>query len=295
MLRKTPAALAAACLIAPTTALAQSGFPATVKAENGKITVKKRPKRIVILSASHTETVFKIGAGRQVIAVDDQSNFPSRAPDTKLSSFRPNAEAVARYKPDLVITSTDGNKLLPSLRRLKIPTLYAPSPEFIGGAYAQMRQIGILTGRRSSAERLVRSMKRQINSVVASVPRGRRLSFFHELDPSLYSPTSATFIGRVYALFGLRNIADQAKDGGAFPQLSNEFVIAADPDFIVLADTKCCGQSAATVKRRPGWSSMTAVKRGRVVALNDDIPSRWGPRIVEFVRQVGRIITRARG
>jgi iron complex transport system substrate-binding protein len=294
MLKRSLAVLAAICLFAPA-AEAKRAFPVTVDAANGKVTVKKRPKRIVILSASHTETAFELGAGRQVIAVDDQSNFPRRAPDTKLSSFRPNAEAVARYKPDLVITSTDANKLLSSMQRLKIPTLYAPSPTFIGHAFEQMRQIGSVTGHRPAANRLVRRMQRRIGSIVASVPRGRTLSFFHELDPSLYSPTSATFIGRVYALFGLRNIADEGDEGGAFPQLSNEFVIASDPDFIVLADTKCCGQSAATVRRRPGWSSMTAVERGRVIALNDDIPSRWGPRIVAFVRQVGRIIREVRG
>ncbi len=293
MLKRSLAVFAAVCLFAP--AAEAKRFPVTVDAANGKVTVKKRPKRIVILSASHTESAFKIGAGKQVIAVDDQSNFPRRAPDTKLSSFRPNAEAVARYKPDLVITSTDANKLLSSMQRLKIPTLYARARRFRGPGCEQRRKSGSVTGHGPAANRHIRRMQRRIDSIVASVPRGRTLSFFHELDPSLYSPTSATFIGRVYSLFGLRNIADEADKGGAFPQLSNEFVIASDPDFVVLADTKCCGQSAATVKRRPGWSSMTAVERGRVIALNDDIPSRWGPRIVDFVRQVGRIIRRVRG
>jgi iron complex transport system substrate-binding protein len=265
----------------------------TVHPANGAVTIKKKPHRIVVLSPSATETVFKIGAGRQVIAVDDQSNYPSGAPQTKLSSYRPNAEAVASYKPDLVITSTDSNKLLPALAKLKIPTIYEPAPSRIRGAYTQMAQIGAATGHGHAAAVLVRSMQRRIALAVASVPSGPAVSFFHELSPDGYSATSKTFIGRVYGLFGLRNIADKAS--GDYPQLSGEYVIAANPQFIVLADTKCCKESAKTVARRPGWSSITAVKKHRVFALNDDIPSRWGPRIVNFVELIGRIVRRVRG
>jgi iron complex transport system substrate-binding protein len=287
------------CLIVSLAAVPAAGaaqrraFPVTVHAANGAVTVKKKPRRVVILSPTATETVFKIGAGSQVIAVDDQSNYPRRAPQTALSSYRPNAESVARYKPDLVITSTAANRLLPALKRLGIQTLLEPAATHIGGAYEQMKQIGSATGHRPAADRLIRSMKRGIERARRSVPRGSAISFFHELSPSLYSATSATFVGRVYSLFGLRNIADAA--GGDYPQLSAEYVIAADPRFIVLADTRCCDQSLRTVARRPGWNHLEAVRRGHVFALDDDIPSRWGPRIVDFVRSVARMVRRVRG
>ena len=109
----------------------------------------------------------------------------------------------------------------------------------------------------------------------------------HELDKSLYTATSKTFIGQLYAQLGLKNIADAAdKDASGYPQLSAEYIVKADPDLIFLADTRCCGQTARTVAARDGWDGLTAVKTGGVVELDDDVASRWGPRVVDFLRTV---------
>ena len=281
----------------PGTAVAKSHatFPVTVAAANGKVTIQHRPSRVISLSPTATETLFAIGAGRQVVAVDDQSNYPAKAPRTRLSGYRPNAEAVAKYRPDLVVTASTTNKLLPALKKLRIPVMLEPAATHIGGAYEQMRQIAAATGHRAAAAALIRRMKRRIAAAVATVPRGRALSVFHELSPDYYSATSRTFVGRVYSLFGLRNIADKAATAGNdYPQLSGEYVLASDPDLVVLSDTICCKQSVATVGKRPGWSSMTAVKRGQVIGVSDDIASRWGPRIVDFVQVVARAVRRAR-
>jgi iron complex transport system substrate-binding protein len=127
-------------------------------------------------------------------------------------------------------------------------------------------------------------MQQRIKAAVASTPH-ENLTVFHELSPDLYSAKSDTFIGRVYALFGLKNIADAAP-GTDYPQLSAEYVVAANPDVIVLADSRCCGQSKATVSARPGWSGIAAVKTGTIVRVDDSIASRWGPRVVDYVRAV---------
>jgi iron complex transport system substrate-binding protein len=134
----------------------------------------------------------------------------------------------------------------------------------------------------------VRSMKARIAAAVASArPSGSRLSVYHELTTDYYSATSQTFIGQVYGLFGLRNIADGADGSGSgYPKLAGEYIIAANPDLIVLADSKCCGQSYETVAARPGWSTIKAVRTRRVVRGDDDVVSRWGPRIVGFVSLV---------
>ena len=134
-----------------------------------------------------------------------------------------------------------------------------------------------------------------ITAAVKSVPR-RRLSVYHELTPDYYSATSKTFIGRIYKLFGLRNIADAADSSGTgFPQLSAEYIISADPSLIVLADTRCCAQSAKAVGNRPGWAGLAAVRRGNVIGIDDSVASRWGPRIVQFVRAVGKALRRHGG
>ena len=289
----------AVCVALGSTALASAGsaaagpFPATITVSNGKVTVPKRPSRIVSLSPTATETLFAIGAGPQVVAVDDQSDFPKAAPRTALSGFTPNVEAIAGYRPDLVVISFDPKGLSEALGRLGIPVVHQNAAATLPGAYQQIRQLGKMTGHTAEAARVVAGMKRRIGSIVAktrATATGRTV--YHELDPTLYTVTSSTFVGRVYAMFGLRNIADAAKGGTDYPQLSPEYVVSADPDLIVLADTVCCGQKAQTVAARPGWSRIAAVRTGSVVRLDDSIASRWGPRLVNLVRAVGTALER---
>ncbi|MCA1670665.1 MAG: ABC transporter substrate-binding protein, partial [Actinobacteria bacterium] len=118
-------------------------------------------------------------------------------------------------------------------------------------------------------------------------------TYYHELDQTYFSVTSDTFIGQVYSLVGLRNIAGEAKGAGSqYPQLSAEFIIKSDPDIIFLADTKCCDQTAATVSKRPGWGGIDAVENEAIVELDDDIASRWGPRVVDYLRAVVEAISK---
>jgi cobalamin transport system substrate-binding protein len=263
-------------------------FPVTLTAANGKVTIPERPGRIISLSPTSTESLFAIGAGGQVVAVDDQSDYPPTAPRTKLSGYTPNAEAIAGYRPDLVVLSGNENNIIGALRKLGIPVLLHPAADDLEGAYRQIEQLGLATGHRRDAGRLVTRLKARIGALVKSTRVSPRPLFvYHELSPDGYSATSKTFIGRVYGLFGLRNVADKADSAGSgYPQLSAEYLVAADPDLIVLADTVCCEQTAASVAARPGWDGVAAVRNGAVVEVDDSLASRWGPRIVEFVRAV---------
>jgi iron complex transport system substrate-binding protein len=250
------------------------------------------PHRIISLSPTATESLFAIGAGKQVVAVDDQSDYPRRAPRTGLSGYTPNVEAIAGYRPDLVILSGNPNDVLGGLRKLGIRVLLQPAVKDLAGTYAEIRQLGAVTGHTKSAKTLANRMKSAIAKSVKSVPK-RRLSVYHELDPTYYSATSQTFIGRIYKLFGLRNIADAADStASGYPQLSGEYIISQNPGLIVLADTRCCGQSAATVANRPGWSGVAAVRSHRVVGIDDSVASRWGPRVVNFVQAVANALKR---
>ena len=252
------------------------------------------PHRIVSLSPTATESLFAIGAGSQVIAVDDQSDYPKQAPRTKLSGFTPNVEAIAAYKPDLVVVSFNPKGLTDALAKIGIKFVLQTPASTLGQAYAQIRQLGALTGHASAARALTVKMQRQIAGIVAArKSKGSGKSVYTELDPTFFSATSKTFIGRIYQLFGLRNIADAAdKTGSGYPQLSAEYVIEQNPDLLVLADTVCCGQTAATVAARPGWSDIRAVRTGSVIRLNDSIASRWGPRLVQLVQALGRALAR---
>ncbi|HNJ98178.1 MAG TPA: DUF2155 domain-containing protein, partial [Ilumatobacteraceae bacterium] len=112
------------------------------------------------------------------------------------------------------------------------------------------------------------------------------LTYYHELDPTLYTVTSNSFVGQVYALFGLTSIADGVEEGNDYPQLNAEFLINANPDLIILADANWSGESPETVAARDGWADVAAVKNGSVIVIDDDIASRWGPRLVDFVKAV---------
>jgi iron complex transport system substrate-binding protein len=263
-------------------------FPVTVTAANGDVTVGARPERIVSLSPVATEILFAIGAGDRVVAVDSASDFPAEAPTTDLSGFDPNIESLAQFDPDLVVITFDPGELISGLDALGVPALLQPSALGLDDAYSQIEQLGAATGNLAEAAALVASMQSDMAELAAMVPeRPQPLTYYFELDPTLYTVTTSTFAGEILALAGMESIADAA-DGAAsgFPQLSEEFILDANPDVIVLADTVCCGQDAETVTARPGWAALSAVSAGRVVAIDDSLASRWGPRVVDFLAVV---------
>jgi iron complex transport system substrate-binding protein len=254
-------------------------------------TTHRYPHRIISLSPTATEDLFAIGAGKQVVAVDNQSDYPARAPRTTLSGVTPNVEAIANYHPDVVVISYDPGNFATQLKQLGIKVVSVAAATNLKQAYDEILRLGRITGHHRGAKAVVHSMRTRLAAIVRSVPASRRhLRVYHELDETYYSVTSNTFIGSVYKLFGFRDIADAAGGAsGGYPQLSGEYIIAKNPQIIVLADTKCCQQSYATVSSRPGWSTVSAVQHHRVVDANDDVASRWGPRIVQFARTVARI------
>ncbi|MFN2526476.1 MAG: helical backbone metal receptor [Actinomycetota bacterium] len=262
-------------------------FPVTIRAANGALEIAARPKRIVSLSPTATEMLFAVGAGDQVIAVDDQSDYPPGVPTTELSGFEPNVEAIARYEPDLVLAESDHPALKP-LGKLKIPLLVQPAAKTLADTYAQIEQTGVATGHIAEAAEQVATMRSEIERILEAIPTFEEApSYYHELDPTYFSVTSDTFIGHVYKLAGLRNIADKAdKAGSGYPQLSAEYIVEANPDLIFLADSECCNQTPGRVAARPGWDQIAAVKNDAVIVVGDDVSSRWGPRVVEFLQVV---------
>lgn len=279
----------------PPTTAAATGFPVTINAANGAVTIEGRPEAIVSLAPALTEMLAAIGALEQVVAVDDQSNYPTNLPITDLSGFTPNIEAIVSYEPDLVVVSNDIDGMVGALQSLDIPVLLLPAAITLEDVYAEIEQLGAATGQVAESLALTASMKSEIDSLVSGfVAPAEPVTYYHELDPELFSVTSSTFIGSIYSLFGLVNIADPAdSDGFGYPQLSAEYIITADPDFIFLADTGFAAQSPETVAGRPGWGELSAVTEGRVIGLNDDVASRWGPRVVDFVEAVANALTLA--
>lgn len=279
---------------APETTAAETTVAGSTETTAGSETTAggEVPKAIVSLSPTATEMLFAIGAGDQVIAVDDQSNYPdeAKAKPHDLSGFEPNVEAIAAMQPDLVVMSDA--TVQPQLEQLGIPVWVGPAAVTFDDVYTQIEQLGSATGHMGEAAELVAQMQSDIDAAVEGAADAEGLTYYHELDNTFYSLTSNTFAGQVYALFGLTNIADGVQEGNDYPQLNAEYIVQQNPSLIFLADTKCCGESPETVAARPGWSDIAAVKNGGVIVVDDDIASRWGPRIVDYVKAVADAVAK---
>ncbi|MEY4492759.1 MAG: hypothetical protein RL355_108 [Actinomycetota bacterium] len=267
---------------------ATATFPVTIKNNGADVVISEKPDAIISLSPTATEMLFAIGAGSQVIAVDDQSNFPADAPKSDLSGFTPNVEAIVAKQPDLVVISNDIDNLVASLQAANVPVLLETAATNLDETYGQITELGLATGQVEGASQTVAKMKSDIESALGTLKKpATPISYYHELDPTFYSVTSSTYIGQLYALAGLENIADAAPDASSgYPQLSAEYIVKANPGLIFLADTKCCSVNTAELAKRPGFSALDAVKNGSVVELDDDIASRWGPRTADLFKAI---------
>lgn len=272
----------------PTSVLTEVEYPVSVQTDIGPVNIDGPAARVVSLSATATEMLYALGAGGQVVATDLTSNYPDAAGETvKLDAFNFNVEEVAALDPDLVILAFDFQGEGEALSALNIPFLLMGPPADIESSFSQLLNLGLATGHFPEAEALAERLSEELASLVARSRAGstRGVVIFHEVDETLYSTTSASFIGNLYSRLGLVNIADGIVDAGAFPQLSSEFIVDQNPQFIFLADANF-GVTVESVAARPGWDTITAVRDGNVVALDGDIAGRWGPRTVDLMAAI---------
>lgn len=265
-------------------------FPVTVTADNGEVTIPTEPTAIVSLSPSITEMLYAVGAGDQVGAVDASSDFPADAPVTELSGFRPNVEAIGALAPDLVFLARDRDDVVATLEGVGITVVLLEAPESLEDVYRQIETVAAATGHLDAGAEVAAEVESGIAALLSDVPeRDEPLTYFYELTDEYNTLTSQTFIGAVLALAGLDNIADGVDPGaGSYPQLTAEYVLDTNPDVVFVAHADGSAPSADELSARPGWAELTAIVEGRVVALDPDIASRWGPRIVDLFDDVVR-------
>jgi iron complex transport system substrate-binding protein len=276
---------------APTvTATAAVQYPLTLTdGKSRSVTLEGAPQRIASLSPAATEILFAIGAGDQVAAVEKFSDYPPEAKTRQqLDAFEPSVEAIAGAQPDLVFVFYDPGNLVDGLARAGLTVFFLETPTSVEGVLEQIRLLGQATGHPQEADELVATMQQAIDDIqerLADVEQGPRL--FHEVDNQLYTVAPASFVGSLYTILKVRNIA--AGTDQAFPQLSQEAIIEKDPEVIILGDA-AGGESPETVKARPGWGSISAVKNDRIYVIDPDIVSRPGPRLVDALETLARLL-----
>ncbi|MGH2364432.1 MAG: ABC transporter substrate-binding protein [Chloroflexota bacterium] len=270
------------------------GFPVIVHSGDGDVRIPSQPARILCLSASATQMLYSIGAGSQVVGVDKYSAWPPNAPRTSFTGYESSAEDYLPLHPDLVILAANTGQLVAQLKKLNIPTLLLPPAATIADAEAQITELGQAAGQASGAVSTTAAINRdQARSVESAKGHGKGNTYYIELDQTYYSATSKTFSGALFSAFGMQDIADKAsKAGSAYPQLSAEYVLTANPDYVFLADTVCCGQTAKTFASRPGFATLRAVQMHHVIGVNDSVASEWGPHSLEsFLTLIAGVLT----
>ena len=239
------------------------------------------PKRIISLSPSITEILFKIGSGNQVIAVDNLSNYPNETPMSDISAYDPNVEAISLLNPDLVILSYNIKNLKTALKKIGIETIYLPAPLNFEDILDQIDYLGQKTGNEDKAKKLISMMKRKMKTLQNLRENEPATKIYHELDPNYYSPSKFSFIGDIYQKLNYKNVANKADITNlGYPKLSPELIISENPDLIILPGKD--NKYVENVKSRPGWNYIKAVKKNNFLLTNNDIASRWGPRILNF-------------
>ncbi len=240
-------------------------FPREVETAAGTVLIEAEPESIVSLSPTATEI------------------------EGTLDGLVPDLEAILANDPDLVVASGLPEDVEAGLVDSGVAVMLLPAAQTFDDSYDQIAQLGEATGQLDQAAALNAEIRADVDELLVDLPEADTpIRVFHEIDDSFYTATSASFIGQVYETMGFVNIADPLDDGTGFPLVDGESILAADPSLIVF--TSQAPYTAEDIAARPGWSGVTAVASGNIVQVDADIASRWGPRIVEFMRAVADVV-----
>jgi iron complex transport system substrate-binding protein len=301
MLRKTLLftlllVLLTAC--APQATEAPTSAPASLTFTDGlgrEVQLDGPAQRVLSMAPSNTEILFAIGAGSQAVGRDSLSDYPAEAAGiTDIgSTFEAlNTESIISLKPDLVLAAEINTpEQVKQLEDLGLTVYYLKNPISLEEMYDNLEIVAQLTGHEDEAATLIESLKARVAAVDEKIaPLSSRPSVFYELDATdpakPYTAGKGTFITLLIDRAGGYNIAS---DIDGYPQLSLEQVVASDPAFIILGDARY-GITPESIAQRPGWENLSAVKNGTVVPFNDDLASRPGPRLVDALEELAKLL-----
>ena len=265
-------------------------YPLTVTDDLGReVTLGAEPMRIITMIPSHTETVCALGACERLVGHDEFSNYPTEVEGLPVlgSAFSPNVEEIVALEPDLVLVD-ESSEIAQTLENLGL-TVYAGTAQTYEEVFDFFEVIGQLINQETEAALLSGQIRGTVDTIGALTADLEAPSVFYELDATPYSVGPDSFIGLIMQKAGGQTIVEAGM--GDFPQIDPEFIVAADPDVIILADA-AFGESAETLAARPGWDNLSALQSGRVIPLTPeqvDIVNRPGPRIAEAVELLAKL------
>jgi iron complex transport system substrate-binding protein len=285
-------ALMAACAPQATATSAALTFTDGLERE---ISLNGAAQRVISLAPSNTEILFAIGAGDQVVGRDQLSDYPEAA--KSVADIGPafealNTELIVSLKPDLVLAAEINTpEQVKQLEDLGLTVYYLNNPLTMEEMYGNLEIVAQLTGHEEETATLIESLKARVAAVDEKIaPISSRPGVFYELDGTdpakPFTAGKGTFITQLIDRAGGYNIAS---DLDGYPQMSLEQVVAADPAFIILGDARY-GVTPESIAQRPGWENLSAVKNGKVLPFNDDLVSRPGPRLVDALEELAKLL-----
>ncbi len=287
-----------------TSGSSENGYPFTYTDATGhKVTLRSQPRRIVSLFPSNNETVFAIGAGDQVIAVDQFTSYPKEAaekPKIKGTYQKFNIEQIVSLKPDLVLSSLGAEQIVDKpLRDAGITVINMGYPGTIDQVVRHIRDLGRITGHTEEADKLASQLEDTVEQVKSKTSKLPKVRVYFESDISTpgkpYTYGAGSLVDQMITIAGGRNIFGSVKN--PFPQVSYESIVRRNPQVIILGDVKgfvgpdfLNPTTVEDVKSREGFSTIEAVKKNRVVPVNPDLYTTPGPRLTQAIKQLAAII-----
>lgn len=264
-----------------------SGFPVTIQRPDGKqLTFVRRPERIVSLSPGHTEVLFAIGAGDQIVAVDSESDFPADAQrKAKLDATDLNAKAIIDFNPDLLVIMDGPQELVRFLDDRGLQVLALETPEEFADLLNHIDLLGQVTGHVPQSDALVDSIDKRVLAMLDKTAAVSGPRVYHELDDQLTSISDTTFTGELYLILNAQNIVGRSEEPR--PRLTLDSIVQADPEVIIVAHS---GATPESVEARSGWEAISAIKNDRVYAVDPDIVNRPGPRLVDGLETLAKLL-----
>ena len=252
--------------------------------------------RVLSLAPSNTEILFAIGAGIEVVACDDFSDYPPetlKLPRIGSTEGKLNKERIIVLEPDLLLAAEINSlEQVKSLEDLKLKVFLLRNPTTFENLFENIALVGQITGHYGEATRLVASLKKRIEEVEEKLKGVKaRPRVFYELDATdaakPWSIGSGTFLDTLITMAGGINFA--APSSQSFPRIPAETIVREDPDVIILGDASY-GVSAASLAQRAGWERLSAVRGGKVYSFDDNLASRPGPRLVDALEILANLL-----
>ncbi len=271
-----------------------TAFPITLTDQMGReVTIEKLPERIISLAPSNTEILFTLGLEDRIVGVTDFCDYPEAAKSKeKIGGFsEPNIEKIISLQPDLILATSMHQKPVEELEKLNVPSVVLDPKDF-EDVFTSIEIIGKATGQDDKAAAIVGDLKARVKDVddkVIKLTEDERPKVYYEIWPSpITTAGPGTFVNDIIQRAGGENIAKDAKK--AYPQYSQEMIVAKNPDIIIFSHHGSSNQSAEDILNRQGWESIEAIKNNKVFYVEENLVQRATPRLVDGLEQLAEMM-----